>query len=284
MSGRSLLRLRIPSMKFWSLRMPLSTTSHSNTSDFMRTMDDSTRSDFFRNPCLPYLVRFSKKFGDLIWQYLDISDVLNVSVLSRDSAGLMISVECIQRFLTANKKIQAIGNYKLSFSSDSTLGILRRMLHRVVHGTDGVLSIEGSTGRIILDIGSAYKDQDTYMASMVTAVPLEENDEPMYTSYGDEPILRALEHESFDEYDDYNPRHPPMAKTHRRGGSYFNSDVGSDMGDAALSGLVEFDLQLLSSLAVTSLEGIDSDTVPFSNYDKLEKLRNRVTEKWMTKN
>lgn len=244
-------------------------------------MDDSSRSDFFQTASTPYLARVSKKFGNQIWQFLKISDVLNISVASRDSAGLMISVENIQRFLAANKKVQSIGSYKLSFSSDATLGILRRMLHRVIHGTEGVLSIEGSTGRIILDIGSAFKDRDTFMASMVTAVPLEDDDEPMLAAYGDEPILRALEHASFDEYDDYNPRHPKMGKTHRRGGSYFNSDVGSDMGDIALSGLKEFDLENLSSLAVTSLEGMGADSIPFSNSnsERLQKLRLSVSRK-----
>ena len=272
----------------WSFRVP-SSQSVSEASTTVSTkihlirksaMDDCTRSDFFHSSAAPYLARVSKKFGNQIWQYLDISDVLSISVASRDSAGLMISVENIQRFLAANEKVRTIGNYRLSFSTDTTLGILRRMLHRVIHGTDGVLSIEGSTGRIILDIGSAFKDRDTYMASMVTAVPLEEgDDEPMQTSYGDEPILRALEHASFDEYDDYNPRHPQMGKTHRRGGSYFNSDIGSDMGDIAMSGLKEFDLSNLSTLAVTSLEGMGADSIPFSNSEKLEKLRMRVSEK-----
>ena len=242
-------------------------------------MDDKSRSDFFRAYAVPYLARVSRKFGDNIWQFLEIADVLNISVASRDSAGLMISLENIERFLATNVQIQSIGNYKLSFSSGTTLGILRRMLHRVIHGSQGVLSIEGTTGRIILDIGSAYKDQDTYMAAMVTAVPLEEDDEPMIAVYGDEPILRALEHASFDEYDDYHPRHPQMGKTHRRGGSYFNSDVGSDMGEVALSGLKEFDLEHLASLAVTSLEGMGADTVPFSisNAEKLQKLRQSVS-------
>lgn len=236
-------------------------------------MDATSRSEFFQNTVAPYLARVSKKFGNQIWQYLDLKDVLNISVASRDSAALMISVENIQCFLEKNDKVRKIGNYLLSFSSDASLGILRRILHRVVHGTDGMLSIEGSTGRIILDIGSAFKDRDLYMASMVTAVPLQEDDEPMLISYGDEPILRALEHASFDEYDDYNPRHPQMGKTHRRGGSYFNSDVGSDMGDIAMSGLMEFDLQHLSSLAVTSLEGMGADSIPFSNTNNVEKLQ-----------
>ena len=242
-------------------------------------MDNSARSDFFVTAAAPYLARVSRKFGNQIWQFLEISDILNVSVASRDSAGLMISVGNIQRFLTTNQKVQSIGSYKLSFSSDTTLGILRRILHRVIHGTEGVLSIEGSTGRIILDIGSAFKDRDTYMASMATAVPLDDDDEPMLSAYGDEPILRALEHASFDEYDDYNPRHPTMGKPHRRGGSYFNSDVGSDMGEVALSGLKEFDLEHLSSLAVTSLMG--ADNVPFSNAnsDRLQKLRLSVSRK-----
>eukprot|EP00596_Hydrurales_sp_CCMP1899_P007691 CAMPEP_0119034244 /NCGR_PEP_ID=MMETSP1177-20130426/1249_1 /TAXON_ID=2985 /ORGANISM="Ochromonas sp, Strain CCMP1899" /LENGTH=192 /DNA_ID=CAMNT_0006991547 /DNA_START=306 /DNA_END=884 /DNA_ORIENTATION=+ len=184
----------------------------------------------------------------------------------------------MQKFLEKNERIRSVGNYKLSFASDATFGLFRRVLYRVIHGTDGVLSIEGSSGRIILHIGSAFKDQDTYMASLVTAVPLAYDDEPHASSYGDEPILRVLERASIDEYDDYNPRHPTMGKTHRRGGSYFNSDVGSDMGDMATSGLKDFDLAHLSSLAVTSLtEGFENSNSPNSNSQKLEKLRLMVS-------
>ena len=180
---------------------------------------------FFQSSTTSHLARVCRKCGNGIWGYLSLADVLNISVTSRDSAGLIISVANIQRLLERHARVRSIGPYRVSFASDVSLGILRRMLHKIVMSTRCVVSIEGATGRIVLDIGSAFHDdRDEYltasMAAMVTAVPCPDEDLPP-SVYGEEPILKAIERASFDEYDDYTPRHPTM-KTHRRGGSYFN--------------------------------------------------------------
>ena len=243
---------------------------------------------FFKSAAVSHLARVARKCGNDIWGFLTLADVLNLSVTSRDSAGLVISVENIQRLLEKNSRVRSIGQYTLSFASDVSLGILRRMLHRVVSSTQCVLSIEGSTGRIIMDIGSAFKDRDSLMASMVTAVPCTEDDLNLPPGvYGEEPILKAIEHASFDEYDDYTPRHPSM-KTHRRGGSYFNSDIG-EYGNEALQGMSSgrpaTNVAALAALAqlgdsIGDLSLGDSQ-VPFSQYteraEKLAKLREQVS-------
>jgi hypothetical protein len=229
---------------------------------------------FFKSASVSNLTRVSKTSGNHIWCFLDLRDVLNVSVLCRDTAGLMISRENIQRFLESDSRVRSLGNYKLSFASDATLGLFRRILNRVVQGSEGTLSIDLNSGRVILDIGSAFKDRDTFMASIVNVLP---DNEPIPGSYGDEPILKAIEHASFDEYDDFNPRHPQM-KTHRRGGSYFNSDIG-DCGAEALKGMNDFDMTNLASMAMESLElgtGAES-SIPFSRSAKLQKLREQVS-------
>ena len=179
---------------------------------------------FFRSSTTSHLARVCRKCGNDIWGFLTLTDVLNISVTSRDSAGLVISVANIQRLLERHARVRSIGPYRVSFASDVSLGILRRMLHKIVVSSHCVVSIEGATGRIVLDIGNAFHDRDEYvaasMSSMVTAVPCPDEDLPP-SVYGEEPILKAIERASFDEYDDYTPRHPTM-KTHRRGGSYFN--------------------------------------------------------------
>ena len=238
---------------------------------------DSVSASYFFSSCskLSQFEKVAKIQGNGIWQYLALIDILNVSVVSRGSAGLTISTESIQRFLENDNRVGSLGKYKISFASDVTLGILRRMLNRVVHGSEGVLSIDSYSGRIILDIGSAFKDRDTYMASMVTPIAYSEDEEGLPYCYGDEPILKAIEHASFDEYDDFNPRHPQM-KTHRRGGSYFNSDVG-DLGDQALREIQDYDMVNLSNMAINSLE-IGSE-IPFSERAmKLQKLREQVSD------
>ena len=191
---------------------------------------------FFKSATVSHLARVARKCGNDIWGFLTVAEILNISILSRDVAGLVISKENIHRLLEHDVRLRSVGPYKLSFATDVSLGILRRMLSRVVTSTYGVLSIEGSTGRIMLDIGSAFKDRDAFLSSMATAVPCTDNDFSLQAPsvYGEEPILKAIEHASFDEYDDYTPRHPQM-KTHRRGGSYFNSDI-AEYGAEALKG------------------------------------------------
>lgn len=230
---------------------------------------------FFKSANVSSFARVSKACGNRIWCFLDLQDILNVSVLCRDTAGLIISRENIQRFLESDPRIRSLGHYKLAFASDATLGLMRRILNRVVQGNEGILSIDLNSGRVILDIGSAFKDRDTFMASVVNVLP---DNEPIPGSYGDEPILKAIEHASFDEYDDFNPRHPQL-KTHRRGGSYFNSDIG-DYGSEALRGLNDFDMTNLASMAMESLELTSSgaeSSVPFSRSAKLQKLREQVS-------
>jgi hypothetical protein len=70
-------------------------------------------------------------------------------------------------------------------------------------------------------------------------------------------IEKKLESESFDEYDDFNPRHPqPRDKTHRRGGSYFNSDI-SEIVDQVRPSEEAINL---SQIAIDALREIDDTT------------------------
>ena len=125
-------------------------------------------------------------------------------------------------------------------------GMLRRVLHRVTTGTEAVVSVDSTTGRIVMDIGSAFS-RDVYLAAHVTAVPYDEGTiEKEYVcfievlnvcrqyvchfanllpkrykyycvlerNYSDEEfpeseqIQKQFEICSYDEYDDFKPRHP----------------------------------------------------------------------------
>jgi hypothetical protein len=208
---------------------------------------------------LPPLQRVSRRCGDDIWGYLTLKDVLNLSVASRACLGLKLSVENINRFLEQNPRITTCGRFKISFGNDVTFGMFRSMLYRVMTSTEAVLTIDGSTGRVLLDIGSAFATQESFLSAMATAVPVDNEDDQM-PNVIDQPILKAFERASFDEYDDYHPLHPMMrSKGHRRGGSYFNSDVEEVAREAIRQ--QNFDLSSMAALAVNSLtlEGEDSD-------------------------
>lgn len=163
---------------------------------------------------------------DHIWSYLTITDLLTVSTCSTFTANLTISdstVECLlfdERY-TKTKRLMCMFSdfHQLRFPAVLTTGLLRRVLNRLNTCPVAVISIDEHTGRINLDIGSAFKNNDTYLASNVSIL-LEDEDEEA------QQVFKHLEIMSYDEYDDFNPRHPkPREKVHRRGDSYFNSDI-----------------------------------------------------------
>lgn len=165
-----------------------------------------------------------QKRGDQIFQYLSLQEVLNVTACSRFTSSVHISQSTAQNFLSRSR-VSHLGKVALNLSLPMTCGNFRRILFCVVKSSEGTLRIDASSGRVILDLGSAFKDQRAFAESnAVIMVHSPEGEEDS------EPILKHLEVSSYDEYDDFNPRHPnprDMSKTHRRGDSYFNSDIES---------------------------------------------------------
>jgi hypothetical protein len=166
------------------------------------------------------------KCHEHIWSYLTITDLLTVSTCSTFTANLIINdstVECLlfdDRYTKAKCLMRMFSDFhQLRFPAVLTTGLLRRVLNRLNTCPLAVILIDEHTGRIHLDIGSAFKNNDTYLASNVSIL-LEEEDEDA------QQVFKHLEIMSYDEYDDFNPRHPkPREKVHRRGDSYFNSDI-----------------------------------------------------------
>jgi len=194
--------------------------------------------------------------GSKIFDFFSLSDLLKWSVCSRSTAGSIVAKEVLDRVISSHPRTRYIGFFQLSFIGDLSAGLLRRTLSRVTGGHHGVLSIDSSTGRVMLDIGSAFNNQDTFFASAV-ALPLSPSlrfgDDGISETGSDCGIRKDLEIASYDEYDDFAPRHPaPRAKTHNRGDSYFNSDVES-IAQEALSSM---DLGSIASLAM-NLEKMD---------------------------
>lgn len=67
---------------------------------------------------------------------------------------------------------------------------------------------------------SPFNNTDVFHASTTEATTDDDSDAE------NQVIFKHLENLSYDEYDDFNPRHPkPREKAHRRGDSYFNSDI-----------------------------------------------------------
>jgi hypothetical protein len=190
-----------------------------------------------------------------VWDYFTIKDVLNLSVCSRVTASLVINSKSLQLLISRFEGVGKIGNFTLKFDSALSTGLFRRVLNRIKSGTDAIISIDNNSGRVVLDIGGAFRDNNAILATNVTVEPCEE-DPPLDS--GAFEISKFLEVSSFDEYDDFNPRHPlPRDNVHRRGDSYFNSDVEQAASEAlAMGGLTHVDL---TAIATKALEKSDTE-------------------------
>lgn len=150
--------------------------------------------------------------GCAFWDFLELKDVLNLSVASKVSEGFTLPPEKLNQtvtFTTWNPRVT------LKFPHSITTGMYRRVLHNLHHVQELTVQIDDRNGRILLDIGSALHEQE------------EDEDDGEH-----QEIFKHLEHFSCDEYDDFNPRHPmPKDRAHRRGDSYFNSDIDMVVGE-----------------------------------------------------
>lgn len=198
--------------------------------------------------------------GDNIWHFLELKDILNLSVCSRSAAGLTVSADALNNIITKQKFAKEteggkLGHLSLSFASDLSTGMVRRVMNRVCGGNTAIVTIDDRNGRITLDIGSAFHDNDAFLASEVTPVADDVDVES-------QQIFKQLEISSYDEYDDFNPRHPmPKERsTHRRGDSYFNSDIDTVVNELSNSNANSNGGDLSSIAKAALLAGDDSST------------------------
>lgn len=152
--------------------------------------------------------------------YLDVSDIIQLSVTAKAFSSFVISQQASNSVLKSCSSINRIGNFALHFQSAMTLGMIRRVSCRLLTEREAAISVE-SSGRIIIDIGSALNDRDI---RLVDASLMDDFEDSMWNE--NNMIIKQIEISSVDEYDDFTSVFPaPKEKGHRRGNSYFNSDV-----------------------------------------------------------
>ena len=215
-----------------------------------------------------------------IFSFLTLKESVRLSSCSIfTSNALLIPKHLIQRYLDHSSSApSSSSNWRLVISTSLTAGNVRRLMHSLQKTKTASLYLDPNNGHIMVDLGSAFCSRDAFLSSSV--VPLvggggsssstttAEDDEAEV----DQPILRSLEVNSYDEFDDYNPRHPnprDMSKVHRRGDSYFNSDIEA-IAQEALAGIHNLDLSSLASKALEA-EGIPQQ--------QPKTRRSRVTSK-----
>jgi hypothetical protein len=215
-----------------------------------------------------------------IFSYLTLKESVKFSSCSIfTSNALLVPKHLIQRYLdSSSSSSSSSSSWRLLISTSLTAGNVRRLMHSLQKMKTASLYLDPNNGHIMLDLGSAFHSRDAFLSSSViplvggggssSSTTTAEDDEAEV----DQPILRNLEANSYDELDDYNPRHPnprDMSKIgHRRGDSYFNSDIEA-IAQEALAGIHSLDLSALASKALEA-EGLPQQT---------KARRSRVTSK-----
>ena len=144
------------------------------------------------------------KNSEVILQYLELKDLLVFSTCSRFCANMFISQQCILDNLKRNEeKLASISKFKISFASELSLGLFRRLLNCIVNGKKAIISIDDETGRLQMDTLGSVKEENTPYAARVDEVERIRFSDVVLP--GIESILSA---HSVDEYDDFNPKHP----------------------------------------------------------------------------
>ena len=152
------------------------------------------------------------KNSETIWQYLELRDLLVLSTCSKFCENMFISQKCILENLERNdEKLASIGYFKISFASELSLGLFRRLLNRIVNGKKAIVSVDANTGRLHMDASCTYEENDTSYAARIDEVEQKRDNDIVLP--GIEGILAA---HSVDEYDDFHPKH-----------STFRSSIGS---------------------------------------------------------
>lgn len=209
---------------------------------------------------------------DRFWGFLELKDILNLSVCAHATAGLLVPKPTLNNLLQRHEKLRSLGPLKLAFPCDLSTGLVRRILHRLTSMSEGVILIDDRKGRIVLDIGSAYHDSEHHLAptSSFHQGNADEDDED--DEEDNAQIFKQLEITSFDEYDDFNPRHPlPRDRAHRRGDSYFNSDIEMVVGELGAMTSGGMDLAKVAKAALAADEDEDADG--YSKNGKAQTLR-----------
>jgi hypothetical protein len=193
--------------------------------------------------------------ADLLWDYVELKDILAISVVSRSFAQLPVTSQTLNRLITRDPNCFTLGHMKLTFAHELTTGLVRRVMNRLKSTFTATIAIDDRHGRIVLDIGSAFNKNDAFLVRDVHPIGEEEGAGEASTPIG-EQLIKEIEISSYDEYDDFNPRHPMMKEgaAHRRGNSLFNSDiytVTSELGVMNMNrgGSHGFDLSTIAAKA-----------------------------------
>jgi len=203
-----------------------------------------------------------------VWDFMTLNDVLTLASASHFFSGLMVTNSTMDNLIKRRGlDINCAGRFNISFPNDLTIGMFGKVLSRLFspENDKAVITVMSKTGRIVLDIGSALTDAEAEM-------PEDEEEEEEIDEA--QMIYKHIEVTSCDEYDDFVPRHPIAKGAHRRGDSYFNSDIDScanEIVPAHVSNAFN-----MSDIASAALE-VEDNNDPNALKNKFKKKKSTMT-------
>ena len=154
-----------------------------------------------------------------VWSYCTTADAMAFSIASKTASAIPVREDAAFMLIEGHKYAHKVDVRKLDLGN-STLGTIRFTLYRLIIFVRQPSVGNDRTGREVIE--DAYFPQCEELSL----------------------CEKHLESDPCDPYDDFNPRHPPF-KSHRRGGSFFNSDISDTASQVAAA-----DLSIIAKMAL----------------------------------
>lgn len=165
-----------------------------------------------------------KLHSENIFKYLTITELLLFSSVSKNLSNIKLNCEFINYLIKSTKSKLNFGSINLNFRDDLTVESVRKIICKIASGSNCEVIIS-KDGFVSLDISLKIN----LVMSSTNTTPFQTDD--CSDDYNqmvaeEQKIQKFLEVSSVDDFDDFTPRHPePKDRAHRRGDSYFNSDI-----------------------------------------------------------
>ncbi|RYH04916.1 hypothetical protein EON65_46110 [archaeon] len=201
---------------------------------------------------------------EAVWSCLSLKDVAALTITSLAGEDVLISEKSCSEIISRYQ----IGHWRLSSFQAMKATTLLRVVRMLRTPQDVQLILDDRNGRILIDVGSIKESSggDTDTTEM-----LHEDPESM-------TIFKHLEKCSYDEYDDFQPRHPlpkDRGGAHRRGDSYFNSDVDTVISELGNMASPSGDLRNMARSALLNVAETAATATPSSG----NTAKNRILAK-----
>jgi hypothetical protein len=186
------------------------------------------------------IMAFMEPFS-LMWSYLSVSDFVNMCSVRSDIADVELSGH-VANEIFSGFDMPLIFDDELSYPLRDTLQQLQKYY------------LEAHPRKSLAAPASPSGDADGTVASP-------EEEEAIFT------IERAFEKNSYDEFDDFAPRHPmPKDNLHRRGDSYFNSDIADVARAAQQEAEINAHLGILKEISSQTVGHVPSFYSPSASF------------------